>query len=276
MLVHVALYTVVLPALIAATALVAAWRLRANRSADYWGPAVGLGVGYIAGYLGILGWPMFPPLEVTQWLFLIAVTGLALGITERWWRRHLRITWAVRFLIMGAVSWILLRPLVTYSWSTALSVAWLAGLTAGAIGFWKIQQRLDGHAAPRFHALLLTVLGTTESVVIGLSSSVALAQLQGVLTAAVAATFLVAWRLPRALDSLNTGIPLVSLLFVTHGAAAFFFAEMPAASAVLLALAPLGALLAWKGRKNPRAMAAGLLAALVMEGAAIVVAVLRY
>ena len=276
MLVRVALYTAVLPAFIAAIALVVAWRLRATRPADYWGPAVGLGLGYITGYLGILGWPMFPPLEATQWLFSIAVAGLTLGIAERWWRRHQSITWTVRFLIAGAVSWVLLRPLMAYSWSPLVSVAWTTGFTAGSVGFWKIQQRLDGYAAPRFHALLLTVLGTTESIVIGLSSSVALAQLQGVLTAAVAATLVVAWRFPRALDSLNAGIPLVSVLFVAHGAAAFFFAEMPAASAVLLGLAPLGALLAWRGRKNPRAMAAGLLAALVLEAAAIAVVILRH
>jgi hypothetical protein len=88
----------------------------------------------------------------------------------------------------------------------------------------------------------MTVLGAGTCIALMLSGSLLLGQLACILSAIAATCFLLILAVPASFHSSGAAAPL-SLVSAGLWLSGFFYAELPAASALLLALAPAGALL---------------------------------
>ncbi len=271
---QIAAYTILLPAILSGLVFVVARQLDVRRSIDgYWGAAVALALGYIAGHIGTLGTPAYPPVEATPWLVYIAVAGLVIGGIENNWRDKTWLTWGVRTVLLALMGWLLLRPLIAYTWSTVQSFGWVVGLVAYALALWATVERLGKDAPPKRVGLLFMLWGTAQSIAIVVSQSAVLAQLQGVLVSTIGAAFVLAWRFPRVRVSLVSGTSLVAALFVAHAADGFFYAELPALSVTTLGLVPILALFVWRIGDGTKIAVAGFAAAIAASAAAVWIAV---
>lgn len=215
----------------------------------YWGKErarrtlapLALGLAYLSGHLVVAGWVTFPPADTTNWLPYFALAAAVLGsscslVTTKTW---------VRLLIFVAVSAgtlrLLLKPKFQYGWSLGEGWLWVACLVCALVSLAVILDALGRRTAtatemPAF--LLFTCAGTFGALV--LSGSVLLGQFAAVLGAAVFGSLVFTLRKV----TLSRGIvPVFSLLLGALLVSGYFFADLPLASAMLLALAPAAALI---------------------------------
>ncbi len=200
-----------------------------------------LGTGYLAGAVGVLGWPSFPAAESIQWLFYFAIAAAVLGILQSLWPDPLWLRWGSRLLLTTGLLWFFLEPIREYEWEGAARWYWLVGLAVAMLGVWaslgSLAERLPGASL----ALVLIIVTTGTSVVALRSGFAKFAQLGGVLTATLGACWLIALRKP-SFSLAPGGIDVVAVILCGLWLGIYFFAEMPAGAGVLLALAPS---LAW-------------------------------
>lgn len=218
----------------------------AGDSSRQWAVPLVLGAGLAAGWVGMLGWPAFPPTEAIHRLFYFVIAAALLGaVHSRWQSTGLR--WGIRISLTAAVVWLFLAPIRDYEWEGVARWYWLCGLTAGMIGTWTSLAAL----AKRLPAVsilppLIVVAGGTSATCL-LSGFAKFAQLGGVLTAVLAVCWLVSrWRRSLTLAAGSADVVAVFLAGLWLGG--YFFAEMPIAAAVLLALSPS---MAWLGEFKP-------------------------
>ncbi len=199
-----------------------------------------IGLAYLSGHFVITGWVTFPPADTTNWLPYFALTGGVLGacctlIATRVWARVL-----IFALISGGALKLLLKPKFQYGWSLGEGWLWIGCLICALVLLAAILDALGRRSAtavemPAF--LLLNCAGTFGALM--LSGSMLLAQFAVVLGAAVFGSLVFMARKV----ALGRGIvPVFSLLMGTLLVSAYFFAELPLSSAVLLAFAPAVAL----------------------------------
>ena len=257
----------------------------------YWGKerargAVGplaLGLAYLSGHLVITGWVPFPPADTTNWLpyFALAAAVLAslfsaaslfpeggasarpgrekAGPSETEARRGrvsdgaLKLPAWARVLIFSLVSAgalrLLLQPKFSYGWSLTDGCIWVACLAGAMVLLAIILDALARRPAtavemPAF--LLITCAGTVGALM--LSGSMLLGQFAVVLGAAVFGSLVLTARKV----ALGRGIvPVFTLLLVPLLLSGYFFAELPASSAALIAFAPVLALIPIRMRAIP-------------------------
>jgi hypothetical protein len=199
-----------------------------------------IGLAYLSGQLAITGWVPFPPSDTTNWLPYFSLAAALLGAACA--LRTISV-WA-RALIFAAVCTgalrLLLKPKFQYGWSPGEGWLWVACLVFALVLLAMILDALGKGTAtalemPAF--LLIPCAGAFGALI--LSGSILLAQFAAVLGAAVFGTLAFTARKV----ALGRGIvPVFSLLLGTLLASGYFFAELPATSAVLLAFAPVLAL----------------------------------
>jgi hypothetical protein len=229
-----------------------------ERARDALGP-LAIGLAYLSGHLVITGWVPFPPADTTNWLPYFALAAAVLGAsctmlpTKAW----------ARVLIFAVVSAgalrLLLKPKFQYGWSLGEGWLWVACLMCALVLLAVILDALGRRTAtaiemPAF--LLITCAGAFGALM--LSGSMLLGQFAGVLGAAVFGSLVFTARKV----ALGRGIvPVFSLLMGALVVSGYFFAELPATSAVLLAFAPILALIpiGWPSKL----LASGIRAALV-------------
>lgn len=179
-------YGVFLPFLTSAYVLLASWPLwrRADSNAATWPLALALGAGYVAGHLGIAGWPDVPPHNAADRLCYLSLAAVLLALLDAWrscprWLRG--ISWAM-FLL--AVVGLLLPASLRVEIGLGKWLGWLAGLSGAG---WFIgamlgatARRLPGLTVPL--VLFIASAGTTGVLSFGYSFKYA--QLAGVVTAA--------------------------------------------------------------------------------------------
>ncbi|HEX7516733.1 MAG TPA: hypothetical protein VF345_05545 [Chthoniobacterales bacterium] len=215
----------------------------------YWGKerargALGplaIGLAYLSGHLVITGWVPFPPADTTNWLPYFALAAAVLGalcgvLAIRAWARLL-----IFAVVSAGALRLLLKPKFQYGWS--LGEGWLrvACLVCALVLLVVILDALARRTAkavemPAF--LLIVSAGTSGGLM--LSGSMLLGQFAVILAAAVLGTLVFTIRKVN----LGRGIaPVFSLLLVALLLSGYFFAELPATSAVLMAFAPVLALI---------------------------------
>lgn len=194
-----------------------------------------LGGGYIAGHFYITGWVSFPPADTTNWLPYLALTAAVCAALF-----HSLARAPLRFLLFGLICLgalrLLLQPKFRYGWSAAEGWMWVACLAlvivALAIALGLLSRR--ALATGEWLAILLIVsVGSAGALM--LSGSILLGQFATVLTAAVIGVLMCFFR------GTTTGAeiaPVFSLLLGALLASGYFFAALPASSALLLAFAP--------------------------------------
>ena len=211
-----------------------------ERARDALGP-LAIGLAYLSGHLVITGWIPFPPADTTNWLpgfaLVTAVLSAFCGmVTRKAW---------VRVLILSLVSAgalrLLLKPKFEYGWSLTEGYVWVAFLAAAMVLVTIILDVLVRRPAMAVEmpALLLIICAGTFGA-LTLSGSMLLGQFTVVLGAAVLGSLVFTAR------KVNLGrgiVPVFSLLLVMLLLSGYFFAELPATSAALIAFAPVLALI---------------------------------
>jgi hypothetical protein len=213
-------------------------------SVHRWAGAVSLGAGYVAGHATAIGkWPSFPPVEATQWLLYFAVAGLIMGLfdgflPDTWrWRRL-----SVSAVFSGVFICVLLQPKWRYSWSLSQGLLWLGGLLAIMLFvsscFETIAQPSSSHPALPF---ILAIISAGTSVALMVSGSLLLGQLALIVGTTATVAWLGACWIPSL--SLRRGaVPIVIVLQAGLWLSGYFYAELPAVSALILAGSPVLAL----------------------------------
>ena len=204
-----------------------------------WLIAVALGISYIVGYLGLEGLPTFPPRQGIHWLCYLAIIGLIVG---GFW--HLPV-WGP--IAQVALSIIIPRLLLTttfkYTWGPIAGIIWWVLLAVAIFIFWHLVEQsfstLPSGASGPF--VYFGLCGGT-ALILALSGSLRLAQHCGTLVALFAASWIITLVLQRDRKRFvfpRGTSPVVTLLLAGIWMNGYFFAEVPAVSAILLAISPL-------------------------------------
>ena len=203
-----------------------------------WLVAVALSAGYIVGYIGLEGLPPFPPREGVHWLCYLAIIGLILG---SFWHFAL---WG-RLIVQVAVSIVIPRLLLNstfkYTWGPVEGIIWWVCLAVAIFIFWNIVQQSftmlpSGSSSP----FVYFGLSGGTALILAVSGSLRLAQHTGILVAIFAASWMLTLVLQRSDNRRHAfppGVsPVVTLVLTGIWMNGYFYEEVPAASALLLAI----------------------------------------
>ena len=204
-----------------------------------WLIAAALGVGYVVGYLGMEGMPVFPPRLGTQWLCYLAIVGL---IVASFW--HVAVWGPVaQVAISIVIPRLLLTSTFKHTWGPVEGIIWWVCLAVVIFMFWHIVEgsfsALPAGASGPF--VYFGLFGGT-ALVLALSGSLRLAQHAGILVAIFAAGWIITLVLQRDRKRFvfpRGTSPIVTFLLIGIWMNGYFFAEVPAASAILLLIALL-------------------------------------
>ena len=245
-----------LPAVVGGGILILAKSLALKRESEHterekdwfsgWLVAVALSAGYTVGYIGLEGLPPFPPREGVHWLCYLALIGLILGSFWHFvpWGRLI-----VQIGVSIVIPRLLLNSVFKYTWGQVEGIIWWVCLAGAIFIFWHIVQENftilpSGGSSP----FVYFGLSGGTALILAVSGSLRLAQHTGVLVAIFAAIWIIT-RIGQRSDNkwhvfpLNAS-PVVALLLAGIWMNGYFYEEVPAVSAILLAialfLAPLG------------------------------------
>jgi len=243
-MIQTAILAVLLPAILAGV-LVLILSRRDDRGPGL-GIALGLALGFAAGQVALVGWPGLLPVDATYRVFHLAFAGAVVGICEVLWKGKAPLLWALRAALAALVLGFLLRSVMEHTWEGNADVLWLSGLFVAVLVFAAPLEHLArttrGFEAP----LLLVLLISAGSAALVLGHSAFLGQLAGSLAAALGAVGVVALMRP-SVRLAPGGVPVVTAVFSALVLCGYFFATLPATSAVLLALGPAAAALGGVG-----------------------------
>ncbi len=245
------LVTAMGPALAAGAILVIACRpdpLLPDRLRRQWAVPVAVGAGFIAGWVGCLGWPPFPPTESMQWLFYAVIAASALGVALSRWPQSSWLRWSARVSLTAGLLWLMLQRIREFEWEHAAQWYWLGGLTVGMLVVWTSQASLAKRLPGRSILPVLIVVSAGTGVAALLGGFAKFAQVGGALTSVLSACWVISLRRP-SFSLAPGGIDVVMVILWGLWLGIYFLAEIPAASALLLAVAPFGA---WLIRPPPR------------------------
>ncbi len=245
------LLATVLPAILASIILGAAtFRSISTRRLDGHPPASGtwagglaVAVGCIVGYVTLLGYPRFPPIDVKQYFPYFAAAACGVGFLELRLRRAshhaatgavaFALRWLPRTLLIAAVVGLSLRPLVAYSWSTPVAAAWLGGLAISFAMLWLAMDRLAAAKSELGATGACVLVAAGSSAVLMLSGSASLGLLSGTL-AAVLGMMVLLTILRRSSGALRSATPVVTAVLATLWLQGYFYSDVPKTAAVLL------------------------------------------
>jgi hypothetical protein len=243
-LIQTALAGVIVPAVVSTGALCLSRQgIRAGAS----GTALGIGVGYALGHWIVFGVPAFPPGDVSHWPFWLALGAAILGVIEATTRSPAWLRWVIRAVVCAAALALICRPKIENSWTASESAIRVAALVfAALVSWWNLSALADRLPAPATSASIFAVLGAMAVIFVQAHSAV-----QGQLALALGATFLpivvVSWWHPLC-DRARGAVSVLGLLIPSFLTINYFFSDLSAPCALLLAFAPAAA---WVGRIKP-------------------------
>lgn len=211
-----------------------------------WLVVVALSAGYLVGYIGLEGLPPFPAREGVHWLCYLAIIGLISGVFwhfSRWGRLIVQIGLSI------VIPRLLLNSAFKYTWGQVEGFIWWACLVVAIFIFWHIVQESftvlpSGGSSPFVY---FGLFGGT-ALILAVSGSLRLAQHAGILVAVFAASWIITLVGQRSENKWQVfplgASPFVALLLSGIWMNGYFYEEVPAVSAILLAmalfLAPVG------------------------------------
>ena len=211
-----------------------------------WLVAVALGAGYSVGYIGLEGSPPFPPREGVHWLCYLAIIGLISGAfwyASRWGRLIVQIALSI------VIPRLLLNSAFKYTWGPFEGIIWWVCLAVAIFIFWHIVQESftilpAGGSSP----FVYFGLSGGTALILALSGSLRLGQHAGILVAIFAASWIITLVGQRSDNKWQvfplSASPVATLMFAGIWMNGYFYEEVPAVSAILLAialfLAPVG------------------------------------
>ena len=229
-----------LPAVLAGLALMLGARTRPDetgrrRPGTGWIGALGMGIGFLAGYVALLGWPRgFPPHDANAALFYVVAGAAVLAGCDS--RSPLPALLARLIVCVGAPT-LYLKNLVR-NWENDELLHQLGPIALAALVLWTGMQAFarvrPGASAP----LALWLAATGLSVGLLWTGFAINAQLAGTLASLMGAATVASWIWKRA--SLAGGAAgVASVILVTLAAGGVQLSKLPDWSALAFALAPL-------------------------------------
>jgi hypothetical protein len=237
---HALIWTLLVPSAVSATAIALSRRIGRGGSSGRrgrWGVAIGLGLGYFAGHVGILGWPSVPPIEAKQWVPWLALASTVLGVVEASWFVPKGATWGVRAvfvsLLVGSVLW----SQVENHWEVREAACWLGGLGAVVLlSWWNLEAQAERLSGPGW-VVPIGLVTAGWAVVQVLSFDASLGQLDGVLAAALLGALPTVGLRPGL--ALSKGGPAITTMVLAGlGLTGIFYSNVPKPVALILVLAP--------------------------------------
>jgi hypothetical protein len=200
-----------------------------------------VGIAYFVGHLFVAGWVPFPPTDTTNWLPWFGLVAAVLSASCAGWTIKTWVRVLILFLVSAGILRLLLKPKFQYGWSLTEGYVWVVCLVGAMVLVAIILDALVRRPAMAFEmpAFLLIICAGTFGTLM-LSGSLLLGQCAAVLGAAVFGCMVLTIR--RVALGRGT-VPVFSLLLVTLLLSGYFFAELPATSAALIAFAPVLALI---------------------------------
>lgn len=248
-----ALFGILLPALVAGITWGAIWKIW-NRSAapisgGTWSGSLAVGLAFIAGYIGTEGWPGFPPHTAIGWLLFIAIAAMLAGLVEiaRFQFPGARATSAppklqpicvITWLPVAIFALVVLTETPRKNWIGGMLYIWCGALT---LALWLIPQAIDllarrwpGASIPL--SLWVWTAGIAASLAV--TGSIQYGHLAGILAAVMGAGLVAAWIKPTIIFAGGAVAALITLGlgFLLCG---YFYSDLPANSALILAASPL-------------------------------------
>jgi hypothetical protein len=245
----------------------ARWRKTACRCAG----AIAIAAGYVAGHVLAAGWSPFPPRHATHWLFWFAVIGVIAAAADAFVRPKGTVRFVAWAIICSIACRLILQPKFSYAWSA--TEGWLR-VFAIALAIVVLTFCLDLVERSPFGTArlfsVMTIFCGGACVALILSGSLLLGQLACILSTTVATCFVLIIAVKAPFHPSGAAAPL-SLVCAGLLLSGFFYAELPTASALLLALSPAMALLRVGKKSHSQSRALAYRAALVAVPVAIAV-----
>ena len=235
------LWGVALPAVAAAVMLVVAWqpwRREHRAGARPWAVPLALAIGFVLGAGSVLGWPAFPPLDSVEWLWFLALPWAAVGVAESLVAISGVRLWLERALLASVSAWLLLRPLVPYTWDGAKAAVWITGLAGAMLLACAALDRCDNRSQRITTAAGVLILAAASGLVLMLSGSQKLGQLAGALSGSLLG-YLVFACVARGAALGRGGVLVFAVLWSGLLIAGHFYAGLTRLNALLLFSAPL-------------------------------------
>ena len=204
-----------------------------------WLIAVALSAGYIVGYIGLEGLPPLPPREGVHWLCYLAIIGIILGTL---WHFALWGRLIVQIALSIVIPRLLLNSTFKHTWGPVEGIIWWVCLAVAIFIFWNIVQQSftmlpSGSSSP----FVYFGLSGGTALTLAVSGSLRLAQHSGILVAIFAASWIITLVLQHSDNRRHvfplSASPVVTLVLAGIWMNGYFYEEVPAASALLLAIA---------------------------------------
>jgi hypothetical protein len=209
-----------------------------KRSSD-WLVAVALSAGYIVGYFGLEGFSVlpFPPRQGIHWLCCLAIIGFIVGC---FWHLALSGRLIAQVVLSAVIPRLLLNSTFKYTWGQLEGIIWWVCLAAAIFIFWNlVQQSFTTLISDASVPFVYFGLSGGTALILALSGSLRLAQHSGILVALFVTSWIITLALQRdgKWQAFPPGVsPVVTLLLAGIWMNGYFYEEVPAASAILLAV----------------------------------------
>ncbi len=232
-------------------AAVAYVRMRGeNRKHLHWLIADAVGIGYIIGYLLLEKNPTFPPKEGFEWLFYFAIIAI---ISSTFWDSSRKQRLITQFIYSVAIPRILLdNSYFRHDWGVMEGMIWWVCLALGIFTVWNIvEQSFSALPSGASVAFVYFGLSGATALVLALTSTLRLAQHAGIVAALFGAIWFVTLVLKRVVKNVSESdwhilplslSPIVVFLLVGIWMNGYFFNYVPSICVLLLAVAPIFAL----------------------------------
>lgn len=262
-----------------------------------WGLAIGLALGYGVGHAFVREWlkgprlqeawsalkvwkfgegefPLFPS-GMVDWIPWLAGAALIIGVLDGiqpvpGWAK-----WENRLFLTVLTLGLLLPLFLNGTWEFVQGAKWAGGLGLAVLAFWAVidaRATRIGASMPLILLLMAIALSISQTVS-GLS--IKMGSLGGVLSGALGGIWVVSWMSPR-IALARAAVPVFVVIYAGSIFCGVFYHELPMASAIALALAPMATLVDRIGpvtRLSPWKVAAIRTAALIVPlGVAVAVA----
>ncbi len=243
------IYSLLLPAIVCGSIYVLVaylWKRESNQNLLQWLIAAALGIVYIIGHIGLEGELILIPRESRHWIFYLAIVSIG---SSAYWHLSKYRGLISQLLYSILIPRILLDSYYQHSWDTFEGVVWWLCLALTILFFFRIvQQSFD--TLPSNATIPFVYLGISGGTVliVALSGSILLALHSSILFAFFVVQWILTIFLPKMMRfdskdnfiSLQKGVtPVLAILLVSIWLNGYFYAEMPAASGILLVIAPL-------------------------------------
>ena len=210
-----------------------------DKQSSNWLVTVALSAGYIVGYFGLEGFSVlpFPPRQGIHWLCCLAIIGFIVGC---FWHLALSGRLIAQVVLSAVIPRLLLNSTFKYTWGQLEGIIWWVCLAAAIFIFWNlVQQSFTTLISDASVPFVYFGLSGGTALILALSGSLRLAQHSGILVALFVTSWIITLALQRdgKWQAFPPGVsPVVTLLLAGIWMNGYFYEEVPAASAILLAV----------------------------------------